>query len=90
VALARALAPQPTLLDEPLSNLMCADRGRKCEILKATGTFGNFVTHDQEEALSPDQVAVMRQGRLEQIGTPEDTHFRLALCGGVCHQRSAP
>lgn len=81
VALARALAPQPTLilLDEPLSNLDVQVRLRLREevreILKATGTSGIFVTHDQEEALSiADQVAVMRQGRLEQIGTPEEIY----------------
>lgn len=81
VALARALAPQPALilLDEPLSNLDVQVRLRLREevreILKATGTSGIFVTHDQEEALSiADQVAVMRQGRLEQIGTPEDIY----------------
>ena len=42
------------------------------EILKATGTSGIFVTHDQQEAMAiADSVAVMRQGRLEQVGTPE-------------------
>ena len=81
VALARALAPQPALilLDEPLSNLDVQVRLRLREevreILKATGTSGIFVTHDQEEALSiADQIAVMRQGRLEQIGTPEEIY----------------
>ncbi|MBD2057171.1 ABC transporter ATP-binding protein [Oculatella sp. FACHB-28] len=78
VALARALAPRPTLvlLDEPLSNLDVQVRlylrQEVRDILKKTGTSGIFVTHDQEEALSiSDQVAVMRQGHLEQIGTPE-------------------
>ena len=81
VALARAIAPQPALvlLDEPLSNLDVQVRLRLRqevrEILKATGTSGVFVTHDQEEALSiSDWVAVMRQGRLEQFGTPEDVY----------------
>ncbi len=81
VALARALAPQPklVLLDEPLSNLDVQVRLRLREevreILKTTGTSGIFVTHDQEEALAiADQVAVMRQGRLEQIGTPEEVY----------------
>jgi iron(III) transport system ATP-binding protein len=85
VALARALAPQPALilLDEPLSNLDVQVRLRLREevreILKATGTSGIFVTHDQEEALSiADQVAVMRQGRLEQIGTPEEIYSQPA------------
>lgn len=78
VALARALAPRPTLvlLDEPLSNLDVQVRlylrQEVRDILKKTGTSGIFVTHDQEEALSiSDQVAVMRQGNLEQVGTPE-------------------
>lgn len=78
VALARALAPQPQLmlLDEPLSNLDIQVRLRLREevreILKAAGTSAIFVTHDQEEALAiSDIVGVMRQGHLEQIGTPE-------------------
>lgn len=78
VALARALAPHPflVLLDEPLSNLDVQVRLRLRqelrEILKASGTSAVLVTHDQEEALSiSDVVAVMRQGCLEQIGTPE-------------------
>lgn len=78
VALARALAPQPqlVLLDEPLSNLDVQVRLRLRqelrEILKAAGISAVFVTHDQEEALAiADQVAVMRQGCLEQMGTPE-------------------
>jgi iron(III) transport system ATP-binding protein len=78
VALARALAPQPAivLLDEPLSNLDVQVRLRLRqeirEILKQIGTSAVFVTHDQEEALSiADQVAVMRQGQIEQFATPE-------------------
>lgn len=78
VALARALAPRPSLilLDEPLSNLDMQVRLKLRQeirdILKSTQTSGVFVTHDQEEALSiADQVAVMRQGNLEQVGTPE-------------------
>jgi iron(III) transport system ATP-binding protein len=81
VALARALAPRPALvlLDEPLSNLDVQVRLRLRQevrdILKATGTSGVFVTHDQEEALSiSDWVAVMRKGRLEQFGTPEEVY----------------
>ncbi|MEG4119865.1 ABC transporter ATP-binding protein [Microcoleus sp. N9_B4] len=81
VALARALAPRPAiiLLDEPLSNLDVQVRLRLRqevrEILKATGTSGVFVTHDREEALSiSDWVAVMRQGKLEQFGTPEEVY----------------
>ena len=81
VALARALAPQPAviLLDEPLSNLDVQVRLRLREeirkILKASGTSGIFVTHDREEALCvSDYLGVMRQGRLEQLGTPEEVY----------------
>ncbi len=81
VALARALAPRPALvlLDEPLSNLDVQVRLRLRQevrdILKATGTSGVFVTHDQEEALSiSDWVAVMQKGRLEQFGSPEEVY----------------
>ncbi len=78
VALARALAPRPfaVLLDEPFSNLDADLRGQVREevraILKATGTSAVFVTHDQEEAMMlGDRVAVINEGRLEQVGTPE-------------------
>ncbi|NJL63245.1 MAG: ABC transporter ATP-binding protein [Methylacidiphilales bacterium] len=81
VALARALAPQPKLmlLDEPLSNLDVQVRLQLREemrdIIKAAGTSAVFVTHDQEEALAMcDIVGVMRQGHLEQIGTPEEIY----------------
>jgi iron(III) transport system ATP-binding protein len=85
VALARALAPRPALilLDEPLSNLDVQVRLRLRQevrgILKAIGTSAIFVTHDQEEALSiSDRVGVMRQGHLEQLGTPEEIYTRPA------------
>jgi len=85
VALARAIAPQPAviLLDEPLSNLDAQVRLQLREelrtILKASGTTAIFVTHDQEEALSlSDRLAVMRQGRLEQVGTPEEIYCQPA------------
>ena len=78
VALARALAPRPSLilLDEPLSNLDVQVRQRLRHevrhILKAAGIAAIFVTHDQEEALAiSDRVAVMREGKLEQVDTPE-------------------
>ena len=81
VALARALAPRPllVLLDEPLSNLDVQVRLRLRQelrsILKAAGTTAIFVTHDQEEALSmADQVGVMHDGQLEQVGTPEQLY----------------
>ncbi|MEO1070113.1 MAG: ABC transporter ATP-binding protein, partial [Cyanobacteria bacterium J06638_6] len=78
VALARALAPRPTiiLLDEPFSNLDVQVRlylrQEVRDILRQVGASGVFVTHDQEEALAlADRVAVMHQGRLEQIDAPE-------------------
>jgi iron(III) transport system ATP-binding protein len=78
VALARSLAPEPRvlLLDEPFSNLDVRLRERMREevrrIIKAAGVTAVSVTHDQEEALSiSDRVAVMNDGRVEQIGRPE-------------------
>jgi iron(III) transport system ATP-binding protein len=85
VALARALAPQPTLilLDEPLSNLDVQVRLQLRQevryILKQTGTSAIFVTHDQEEALAvSDKIAVMRKGKIEQLGTPEEIYTQPA------------
>lgn len=85
VALARALAPKPALilLDEPLSNLDVQVRLRLREeirrILKAAGMSAIFVTHDREEALAiSDKIAVMRDGKLEQIGTPEEIYTKPA------------
>jgi len=81
VAIARALAIEPTvlLLDEPLSALDARVRVQlRAEIrsiqqrLRITAL---FVTHDQSEALSlADRVGVMRDGRLEQIDTPENVY----------------
>lgn len=78
VALARALAPRPPLilLDEPLSNLDVQVRLHLRQeirtVLKETGTSAIFVTHDQEEAMSiSDWVAVIHQGQIEQLDTPE-------------------
>ncbi len=83
VALARALAPTPQviLLDEPFSNLDASLRVRVRQemraILVAAGVTALFVTHDQEEALSlADRVAVMRDGRIRQEGTPEEVYGR--------------
>jgi iron(III) transport system ATP-binding protein len=85
VALARALAPTPelVLLDEPFSNLDAGLRDHLRQevrqILGEAGVTALFVTHDQEEALSfADVVAVMRDGRIEQIGTPEEVYSRPA------------
>ncbi len=81
VALARAMAPQPALilLDEPFSNLDAVLRERTRDevraLLKAAGMSAILVTHDQEEALSfADRIAVMRDGRIEQVGTPEEVY----------------
>jgi iron(III) transport system ATP-binding protein len=78
VALARSLAPEPSLmlLDEPFSNLDVDLRVEMREevrsILKEAGVTAISVTHDQEEAMSiSDRVAVMRSGRIEQVGRPE-------------------
>jgi iron(III) transport system ATP-binding protein len=83
VALARALAgtPKVVLLDEPFSGLDAGLRARVRQevrqILLAAGVTALFVTHDQEEALSlADHVAVMRDGRIEQVGTPEEVYGR--------------
>jgi iron(III) transport system ATP-binding protein len=81
VALARAIAPRPTvlLLDEPFSNLDSALRvGVRSEVhrlLVGLGITSIFVTHDQEEAfVLGDDVAVMQDGRIEQIGSPQDIY----------------
>ncbi|GAA1187026.1 ABC transporter ATP-binding protein [Nesterenkonia xinjiangensis] len=83
VALARALARRPDviLLDEPFSALDAGlretTRQAVREILATTGTTTVLVTHDQDEALSfADQVAVLQEGRLSQIGSPESVYRR--------------
>jgi len=83
VALARALAagPRLLLLDEPLSALDRKLRGEMRLELKRlqaqTGITFVFVTHDQHEALSmSDRIAVMRAGRVVQVGTPEAIYER--------------
>jgi iron(III) transport system ATP-binding protein len=85
VALARALARRPhaLLLDEPFSSLDASLRNRVREdvhgLLREQGVTTVLVTHDQEEALSlADVVAVLRDGRIVQQGTPEDLYERPA------------
>jgi iron(III) transport system ATP-binding protein len=83
VALARALAAEPevVLLDEPFAAL---DTGLReslrddvAAILREAGASALLVTHDQAEALSlADRIAVMRDGRIEQTGTPEEVYER--------------
>jgi len=81
VALARALAIEPRvlLLDEPFGALDAQVRKelRKWlrEIHDRTGHTTVFVTHDQEEALElADRLVVMSQGKIEQVGTPDDVY----------------
>ncbi|MHB8620139.1 MAG: ABC transporter ATP-binding protein [Chloroflexota bacterium] len=81
VALARALVvePQVLLLDEPLSNLDAKLRVRMRadvrELQKRLGITMLYVTHDQEEALSiSDRIAVMNNGRVEQLGAPQEVY----------------
>ena len=83
VALARALVLNPDflLLDEPLSNLDAKIRVQvRAEIRKLQKELGItalYVTHDQEEALSlSDRVAVMRDGKVLQVGTPKELYER--------------
>ena len=81
VALARALArrPQVVLLDEPFSSLdaglRAATRSAVAAALAERGATSVLVTHDQAEALSfADQVAILREGRLIQVGAPADVY----------------
>ncbi|WP_420751664.1 ABC transporter ATP-binding protein [Rhodococcus sp. O3] len=83
VALARALARRPKLmlLDEPFTaldaSLRAGMRRSVAKLLREAGVTTVLVTHDQEEALSfADQVAVMKQGRLTQVGAPQDVYTR--------------
>ena len=85
VALARALAPRPAvvLLDEPFSNLDAALRARVRDevrqILRAADTAAVFVTHDQDEAFGlADQVGILLDNTVVQIGTPEDVYLHPA------------
>ncbi len=83
VALARALVVQPAvlLLDEPLSNL---DAGLRVElraeireIQRRTRRTAVYVTHDRAEALAlADRIAILRDGRIEQLGAPEELYDR--------------
>ena len=83
VALARALASEPELilLDEPFSNLDPSIRARVRsevkQLIQSIGITAIFVTHDQEEALSlAEQIAVMIDGQIQQVGTPETVYTR--------------
>ena len=81
VAIARAIALEPkvVLMDEPLSNLDAKLRlEMRMEIRRLHQSLGLttvYVTHDQEEALSlADRLVVLREGRAQQIGTPEEVY----------------
>ena len=83
VALARSLVMKPKvlLLDEPLSNLdaklRVETRQQIRSIQKSVGITSIFVTHDQEEALTmADRIAVMRDGKIGQHGTPQEIHHK--------------
>jgi iron(III) transport system ATP-binding protein len=83
VALARALVIEPSLLllDEPLSNLDAQLREEMRfeirELQKKLGVTSVYVTHDQAEALVlSDRIAILHQGQLVQVGTPEEIYNR--------------
>jgi len=83
IALARALVLEPKLLlmDEPLSNLDAKVRQRlRMKIRRIQKDFGIttvYVTHDQDEAFSlADQVVLMHEGQIEQVGTPEKLYHQ--------------
>jgi ABC-type Fe3+/spermidine/putrescine transport system ATPase subunit len=83
VAVARALVKEPAvlLLDEPLGALDLKLRQRLqielAQIHRDVGTTFVYVTHDQEEAMSmADRIAVMNDGQVEQLGTPEEVYRR--------------
>jgi len=85
VALGRALVRQPKvfLMDEPLSNLdaklRAQTRGEIKRLQQEVGTTTVYVTHDQVEAMTMgDRIAVMSQGRLEQVGDPDTVYSRPA------------
>ncbi|WP_290647812.1 ABC transporter ATP-binding protein [Aquisalimonas sp.] len=100
VALARALAPAPRLmlLDEPFSSLDARLRNQirddTLHVLKDSGTGTLLVTHDPEEALfMADRIALMRDGRIVQMGTPMELYcqpqdpFVVAFFGDVNEYR---
>ena len=91
VALARALAPRPELLllDEPFAALDAALRTElRTEVaatLRRAGATAILVTHDQDEALSfADTIAVMREGRIAQTGTPHALYHQPVDAGVAC------
>lgn len=90
VALARAIAPRPEvmLMDEPFSGLDVRLRDRVRDetlaLLASTGAAVLLVTHDPEEAMRmASRIALMRAGRVVQLGTPEDLYNRPADAGAA-------
>jgi len=85
VAIARAMVRHPDifLLDEPLSNLdaqlRVSTRSELKQLQKKLGVTTIYVTHDQAEAMSlGDRIAVLKNGKIEQIGTPEELYEKPA------------
>ena len=85
IALARAMVIEPDvlLMDEPLSNLDAKLRLEMREVIrdlqKSVGITTIYVTHDQEEAMAvSDRIAVMKDGVIQQIGTPRSIYHRPA------------
>lgn len=85
VALARALVMEPSVLlfDEPLSNLdaklRIQMRTEIRKIQKAVGITAIYVTHDQAEAMSmSDRIVIINNGKIEQVGSPEDVYYHPA------------
>ncbi|NJE05031.1 ABC transporter ATP-binding protein [Thermococcus sp. M36] len=83
VAIARALVKEPDvlLLDEPLSNLdallRLEVRAELKRLQKELGITAVYVTHDQAEALAmADRIAVIREGEILQVGTPDDVYYK--------------
>jgi multiple sugar transport system ATP-binding protein len=81
VAMGRAIVREPKvfLLDEPLSNLDAKLRGQMrtelARLQRRLGTTTIYVTHDQTEAMTlGDRIAVMRQGEVQQVGTPRELY----------------
>ncbi|MEM4563275.1 MAG: ABC transporter ATP-binding protein, partial [Thermofilum sp.] len=85
VALARAIVKRPSLflMDEPLSNLdakiRVEVRAELKRLQRELGITTIYVTHDQAEAMSlADRIAVMNEGRLQQVGTPDELYYKPA------------
>jgi len=83
VAIARVLVIEPAVLlfDEPLSNLDAQLRTQMRveirQLQQALGLTTIYVTHDQEEALAiSDRIAILRSGKIEQVGSPEEIYQR--------------